>query len=216
MIKKIVFPLLCVVATVVLVWKVSADSTITIPVPEKSVSTKQVTLSFKIPPNYEPITQKTPKPRLSSKSSLILWDPNPNPKISKNDEFMAITQKFMKKGWVKGHAAQALLSAPPINKFHAVRIIQHIKDNILEIAQSPNMYRTIRKSNLTSSDIEDLRKMIMRFQTELVSYGENVKRIDKDLLMLQEQYKTAKSGVLKVIKVEGAEDGGTVVHLSVE
>jgi len=195
---------------------VNADSTITIPVPEKATRSKEVVLSLKIPPNTEAVVTKEPRPKLQSRSSLILWDSNPVPIIPVHDEFNVVLEKFNQKGWVKGHAAKTIITLKPMQKYHAVRVLQHILNNIIEIAQSPNMVRTIRKTNLVASDIEDLRRMVAKYNRELTMFGESVKKVDKDLLMLQERYKTAKSGVLKVIKVEGVEDGGTVIHLGVD
>lgn len=199
------------------VFSVNADSTITIPVPEKAAMNKQVVLSLRIPPNTDPVTQKDAKPKMESRRSLIMWDSNPTPKIPANDEFYAVARKFLDKGWVKGGAAKGILaSRHGVDKYQGVRVIQHIIDNILEIGLSPNVTRTVRKSNLVASDIEDLRRMLAKYSKELTMFGENVKKDDKDLLMLQDRYKTAKSGILKVIKVEGVEDGGTVIHLSVD
>lgn len=199
------------------VYSVNADSTITIPVPEKAAMNKQVVLSLRIPPNTDPVTQKDAKPKMESRRSLIMWNSNPTPKIPPSDEFYAVTRKFMDKGWVKGGAAKGILNmSGGVDKYHGVRVLQHIVDNVLEIGLSPNVTRTVRKSNLVASDIEDLRRMVAKFSKELTMYGENIKRVDKDLLMLQDRYKTAKSGILKVIKVEGVDDGGTVIHLAVD
>ncbi|MBF0499486.1 MAG: hypothetical protein HQM09_05110 [Candidatus Riflebacteria bacterium] len=215
--KRILIPLfLFCISIVVFAFNVSADSTITIPMPERAAADKQVTISLRIPPNTEPLTGKEPRPKVVSRSSLIVWDANPSPKIPVNDELNAIFEKFAGKGWIKGNATLAIINNRPMDKITAIRVLQHLIANILEIAQSPDMVRTIRKSNLVASDIEDLRRMIARFSKELVAYCEPVKKVDKDLLMLQERFKTAKSGVLKVIKVEGAEDGGTVIHLTVD
>ncbi|HPW60035.1 MAG TPA: hypothetical protein PLK58_15405, partial [Candidatus Rifleibacterium sp.] len=70
--------------------------------------------------------------------------------------------------------------------------------------------------NLTTSDIEDLRRLIKRFEKDLIVFGTNTKKVDKDLLMLQEKFKTSRQGILKVLRVEGADDGATVIHLSVD
>ncbi|MFZ2959271.1 MAG: hypothetical protein WA705_20485 [Candidatus Ozemobacteraceae bacterium] len=193
-----------------------ADSTITIPMPERAAADKQVTISLRIPPNTEPLTGKEPRPKVVSRSSLITWNSNPSPKIPLTDELNVIFEKFLDKGWIKGNATKAIVRCRPMDKITAVRVLQHIIGNVIEIAQSPDMVRTIRKSNLVASDIEDVRRMTARFSKELTVYGEQVKKVDKDLLMLQERFKTAKSGVLKVIKVEGVEDGGTIIHLTVD
>lgn len=195
---------------------VNADSTITIPVPEKAAIDRKVTLSLKIPPNTDPLITKKGRNKLTSRSSLVMWDNNPSPKIPITDEIYPILDRFNEKGWVKGLSAQPILKQRPIPKLFGVRLLEKLIDLILDFAQSPNMVRSIRKSNLTATDIEDLRRMTNRFAKELSMSGKNVKRVDKDLLMLQEQIKKAKAGILQVIKVEGTDDGGTVIHLNVE
>jgi len=197
-------------------YSANADSTLTIPVPEKAAKDKKITLSLRIPPNTEPITKNETPAKLSSKRSMIVWYSDPSPKLPNTDECIKIMETFNKKGWIKSYSAQAVVKMRPVDKYHAIRVLEAIVDGVLELAQSPNLTRAIRKCNLTTSDIEDLRRMIQRFSAELVMFGANPKNIDKDLLMLQERFKTARMGILKVIKVEGGEDGGTVIHLNVD
>jgi hypothetical protein len=194
---------------------VSADSTISIPVPE-SIKDKQVTISLRIPPNTEPLNRKQQKPKLSSRKSLIVWESNPSPKIAANDEIHQIFATFNKKGWVKSQAARNVIRMRPMDKYFAVRSLQHLSNNVLEIAQAPNFGRVVKKCNLTVSDIEDLRRMIKRFEIDLVRFGSNPLKLDKDLLMLQERFKKSRQGILKVLRVEGADDGSTLIHLTVD
>ncbi len=197
-------------------YTVNADSTITIPVPEKAALDKQVTLSLRIPPNTEPVTGPKEKLKMSSVRSLVKWDSNPSPKLANNDELITIVNTMLGKGWLKSYSSKNLASIRPMDKYIAVRLVEEMARSIIEIGQSPNVTRVIRKSNLTTSDIEDVRRMVQRFSTELVMFGRNPKNYDKDLLMLQERFKTAKAGILKVIRVEGVDDGSTVIHLSVD
>jgi hypothetical protein len=214
--KRHLFPLSVIgLAMMVAVLNVSADSTITIPVPDKAVSNKEITLSLRIPPNTEPLTQEKRK-KLQSRSSTIVWNANPAPKLPIADELYVVFDKFHGKGWIKGHSAKSSLVTRPITRYTAIRILEHIIDNILDFAAAPNLTRVIRKSNLVSTDIDDLRRMGARYNKELLMYGKNMKKVDKDLLMLQEQLKKAKSGILRVIKVEGVHDGSTIIHLNVD
>ncbi len=103
-----------------------------------------------------------------------------------------------------------------MDKYLAVRALQHLTNNVLEIAQAPNFGRVIKKCNLTTSDIEDLRRMIKRFERDLIRFGSNPLSLDKDLLMLQERFKKSRQGILKVLRVEGADDGSTLIHLTVD
>jgi predicted transcriptional regulator len=196
-------------------YKVGADSTITLPVPE-NIDDKQVTISLRIPPNTEPLNRKQTRPKLKSKRSLIMWESNPSPKIANNDEIHSIFNTFLRKGWVKSHSTRSVMRMRPMDKYFAVRTVQHIANSVLEIAQAPNFGRVIKKCNLTTSDIEDLRRMIKRFEKDLIIFGSNPRNLDKDLLMLQERFKKARQGILKVLRVEGADDGSTVIHLSVD
>jgi hypothetical protein len=125
-------------------------------------------------------------------------------------------KKFQDKGWVKLFTTREVLATKNLDKYMAVRVLQQVCDHVLEILQAPDVSRLVRKVNLTASDIEDLRRMVQRFQTELIMFGSNPNRVDKDLLQLQERIKNARQGILKVIKVEGVEDGGTVIHLGVD
>jgi len=79
---------------------VSADSTISIPVPA-NMRNKQVSISLRIPPNTQPLNQKKFKPKLKSRKSLIIWDSNPTPKLARNDEFHSIVKTFLKKVGLK-------------------------------------------------------------------------------------------------------------------
>ncbi len=195
--------------------KASADSTITIPVPE-SYKDKQVTISLRIPPNTQPLNRKQARPKLKSRKSLIVWHNNPSPKIDAKDEIHGIFKTFLKKGWVKNTISREIIRMRPMEKYYAVRLLQHITSNVIEIGQAPNFSRVVRKCNLTTSDIEDLRRMLKRFEKELVIFGSNPKNLDRDLLMLQERFKKSRQGILKVLRVEGADDGSTLIHLSVD
>lgn len=210
----IMLSFICIcIAAVVFGISVQADSTITLPVPEKQ---KDFTISIRVPPKTEPVTQTEDRLKLKSKRSLIVWNGNPSPKLDDNDEFYNFLDTFKKKGFVKSYSANAMAKVKPMDKYYAVRLLQNIVESVLEFAQVPDLTRAIRKSPLTASDIEDLRRMINRFNKDLRVFGIHGTKWDKDLLMLQERFKTARQGVLKVIKVEGVEDGGTIIHLSVD
>ena len=195
---------------------VQADSTISIPVPHDVERGKQVTLSLRIPPHTEPVTRKITKPKLASRNSLIIWNGNPSPKLPKNDEFFGIMNRFQKKGWIKSYSTRAVLNMRPLDKIYALRALEKLNESVIEIAQAPNFTRLLRTVNLTTSDIQDLRRLNKRFESELFRWGNNTKAIDKDLLMLQERMKKARQGILKVIRVEGEGDGSTVIHLTVD
>ena len=199
----------------VFAWNVSADSTLSIPLPDKAMQSKEVTLTLRIPPNTQPVT-KGAKLKMVSRNALYTWDANPVPNMANSDELLEVLRKFDEKGWVKGMSRRTLVKMRPMTKYHGITLIQHVVNNILEIGQSPNVVRTIRKSNLQASDIEDLRRMVAKYSADLKVFNMNVTKEDKDLLMLQEQYKTAKSGIMKVIKVEGMGDGSTVIQLHME
>jgi hypothetical protein len=199
----------------VFTFSVSADSTITIPVPE-DIKDKQVTLSLRIPPNTEPLKRDQSKPALSSKRSLIIWNSNPSPKIPNNDELHAVFNNFLRKGWMKNHSSRTLARVRPMDRYYGIRLLQHVIENVVEIGLAPNFGQVIKTCNLTVSDIEDLRRMIKRFDKDLIMFGTNVTKTDKDLLMLQERFKKARQGILKVLRVEGGDDGDTIIHLSVE
>lgn len=206
---------LMVVLAGVFTYSVSADSTISIPVPE-SMKDKQVTISLRIPPNTEPLNRKMEKPKVASKRSLIVWESNPSPKIDRNDEIHRIFATFDKKGWIKSNAARMAMQRRPMDKYFAVRTLQHICESVIEIAQAPNFGRVVKKVNLTTSDIEDLRRMVKRFEQQMIMFGSAPTKIDKDLLMLQERFKKSRQGILKVLRVEGADDGSTLIHLTVD
>lgn len=199
----------------VFTFSVHADSTISIPMPQ-DIKDKQVTISLRIPPNTEPLNRDQSRPKLSSKGSMIVWNSNPSPKLADNDEIHPIFMTFLQKGWVKNQTSRGLVRMRPMDKFYAIRLIQHISESVIEIGQAPNFGQVIKKCNLSTSDIEDLRRMIKRFDKDLITFGTNVKKVDKDLLMLQERFKISRQGILKVIRVEGGDDGGTVIHLSVD
>ena len=196
-------------------YSVSADSTITIPVPQE-IRDKQVTLSLRIPPNTEPLTRDQSRPKLNSKKSMIVWNSNPSPKLADNDEAHTIFNTFLQKGWVKTQTSRGVVRMRPMDKYYAIRLVQHISESVIEIAQAPNFGQIVKKCNLTTSDIEDLRRLIKRFEKDLIVFGTNTKKVDNDLLMLQEKFKTSRQGILKVLRVEGADDGATVIHLSVD
>ncbi|PKL40322.1 MAG: hypothetical protein CVV41_19870 [Candidatus Riflebacteria bacterium HGW-Riflebacteria-1] len=196
-------------------YSVSADSTISIPMPQ-DIKDKQVTISLRIPPNTEPLKRDQSRPTMTSRRSLIHWNSNPSPKIPDTDEIHAIFNNFLRKGWVKNQTARNIVRMRPMDKYYGVRLLQHITDNVTEIGLAPNFGQVVKRCNLTVSDIEDLRRMLKRFEKDLILFGHNVAKIDKDLLTLQERFKQSRQGILKVLRVEGGEDGGTVIHLSVD
>ncbi|NLI78500.1 MAG: hypothetical protein GX442_18930 [Candidatus Riflebacteria bacterium] len=200
----------------VFAYTAQADSTLTIPVPEEAARNKKVTLTLRIPPKTEPLTIQDKPVKMASKRSLIIWNSNPLPPLSKQDEFKTIMQKFQDKGWIKLFTSREVLAVGKVDKYLAVRVLEQVCDSVLEILQAPDVSRLVRKVNLDATDIEDLRRLVQRFGTELVMFGNNPTKIDKDLLQLQERIKNARQGILKVIKVEGIEDGGTVIHLGVD
>lgn len=204
-----------VVLAGVFTYSVKADSTISIPMPQ-DIKDKQVTISLRIPPNTEPLTRNQAKPKISSKRSMVVWNDNPSPKLPNNDEAYGIFNNFLKKGWVKSVAAKGIVRMRPMDKFYAVRLLQHIAENVIEIGMAPNFHQIVKKCNLTTSDIEDLRRMVKRFEKDMITFGTNTKKVDKDLLVLQEGFKKARQGILRVLRVEGGDDGGTVIHLSVD
>ena len=194
--------------------RVKADSTITIPVPEGQ---KSFSLSIKVPPKIQPMTQKDDRLKIESrKRSRIIWNADPSPKLQNDDEFLTVMGTFNKKGWVKSRAAQAIARMRPMDKYRGIRLLQHVTNNVLELAHSTNLTRTIRKANLEATDIEDLRRMINRFSSNLRTFGSNPDRYERDLLLLQERFATARQGILKVIRVEEAEDGETLIHLRLD
>ncbi|EKD83485.1 MAG: hypothetical protein ACD_39C00643G0002, partial [uncultured bacterium] len=168
----------------VFTYSVSADSTISIPMPE-DIKDKQVTISLRIPPNTEPLKRDQTKPTMTSRRSLIIWNSNPSPKIAKNDEIHDVFKNFLRKGWIKNQTARNIVSMNPMDKYYAVRLLQHITDNVTEIGLAPNFGQVVKRCNLTVSDVEDLRRMIKRFEKDLILFGHNVTKIDKDLLTLQ-------------------------------
>jgi hypothetical protein len=204
-----------IILAAVFAFSVNADSTITIPVPDKVAQDKKVTLSLRIPPNTEALTQK-PMPKLKSRSSLIVWNNNPTPKVPVNDEVYEIMERFLSKGWIKGLGPRNLAKKRPLDRIYVIRVLEEVVNNVLEVAQAPNIIRKIRTLNLQATDVEDLRRMLAKYNKDFFMFGMNTKKVDQDLLMFQEKIKTAKTGVLKVIKVEGTADGSTIIHLNVD
>lgn len=204
------------VLALIFAYSVQADSTITIPVPKEAAMNKKVTLSLRIPPRTEPLTIEDKPVKMESKRSLIMWNSKPLPLITKNDEYFPIVQTFVDKGWVKSESARETFKVSKMDKYMAVQILDSIVTSVLEILESRDVSRLVRKVNLNASDIEDLRRLVQRFNVEFIMYGLNPTKYDKDLLQLQERIKNARQGILKVIKVEGVEDGGTIIHLGVE
>lgn len=209
-----IFGVIVVVACVFAI-TANADSTITIPVP-KGASGREFTLSLRIPPDTKPVPQQQKPPKVLSRSNLIFWNDKPLPVLEKNDEFIDILKRFSEKGWVKNRIHRTVLSTPPISKTHAISMLQAVCHDVVEIIMAPSFGQIVEKVNLTPTDIEDLRRMVARFKDEFVKFGSNPFNIDKDLLTLQEYLKKSnKTGLLKVIKVEGQNDGSTVIHLKV-
>ena len=192
---------------------VNADSTITLPVTDS----RQFKLILRIPPDTEPLTREQRNKPLLKKNRIGVWYDKPFLALDGNDEMIKICRRYMDKGWVKILSDRAILRNKSIPLFLAIRIMMNIIENIIEIGKIPNLQRAIKRCNLTVSDIEDIRRMLKRFENEVVMFGGNPNNLDKDLLVIQESFKEArKEGILKVIKVEGKDDGSTLIHLSVE
>ena len=210
------FGILCVLAAI-FSFTASADSTITIPIEvPKDYPDRKVTMSLKIPAQTEPLTRKDQlKPAIAT-NRIIIWDSKPVPVIANDDELISVFNNMRRKGWVKTFSAKSVLDNKPIGKYHAIQVLLHICENIIEIGKSKNFNNIIKKVNLTPSDVEDVRRMVKRFEREFVLYGANPKKIDKDLLLIQERLKKNSEGILRVIKVEGTEDGTTLIHMRID
>ena len=208
------FGILCVLAGI-FSFSANADSTITIPIP-KDYPDRKVTLSLRIPAQTEPLTRKEQlKPAITT-NRIIVWNSQPSPKLANDDEIHAIFARMNKKGWVKTLSNQAAVRMRPLEKYYAMQLLIHICNNIIELGQAPNFNNIVKRVNLTSSDVEDVRRMIKRFEKDVVLFGANPKKMDKDLLIIQERLKKNTQGILRVIKVEGTEDGATVIHMTVD
>lgn len=208
------FGILCVLAGI-FSFSANADSTITIPIP-KDYPDRKVTLSLRIPAQTEPLTRKEQlKPAITT-NRIIVWNSQPSPKLANDDEIHAIFARMNKKGWVKTLSNQAAVRMRPLEKYYAMQLLIHICNNIIELGQAPNFNNIVKRVNLTSSDVEDVRRMLKRFERDVVLFGANPKKMDKDLLIIQERLKKNTQGILRVIKVEGTEDGATVIHMTVD
>ncbi len=208
------FGILCILAGI-FSFSANADSTITIPIP-KDYPDRKVTLSLRIPAQTEPLTRKEQaKPAIAS-NRIIVWDSQPFPKLSNDDEIHAIFANMDKKGWVKSMGLRSCVRMRPLEKYYALQILCHIANNIVELGQARNFNNVVKKVNLTSSDIEDVRRMLKRYEKDIILLGYNYVKLDKDLLIIQERLKKNNQGILKVIRVEGTEDGATVIHMTVD
>lgn len=208
------FGILCVLAGI-FSFSANADSTITIPIP-KDYPDRKVTLSLRIPAQTEPLTRKEQlKPAITS-NRIIVWNSQPSPRLSNDDEIHAIFANMDKKGWVRTLSNQAAVRMRPLEKYYAIQLLLHICNNIIEFGQSPNFNNSVKRVKLTSSDVEDVRRMLKRFERDAILFGANPKKMDKDLLIIQERLKKNTKGILKVIKVEGTEDGATIIHMTVD
>ncbi len=208
------FGILCVLAGI-FSFSANADSTITIPIP-KDYPDRKVTLSLRIPAQTEPLTRKEQlKPAITS-NRIIVWNSQPSPKLANDDEIHAVFARMEKKGWVKTLSNHAAVRMRPLEKYYAIQLLIHICNNVIEFGQSPNFNNSVKRVNLTSSDVEDLRRMLKRFERDVVLFCANPQKMDKDLLIIQERLKKNTKGILKVIRVEGTEDGATVIHMTVD
>lgn len=193
----------------------NADSTITIPIP-KDYPDRNVTLSLRIPAQTEPLTRKEQMKPAISNNRIYVWNSNPTPKLSNDDEVHAIFANMNKKGWVKSGTNKANIRRRPLDRYYAVRVLMHICENIIEVGKARNFDNAIRHVNLTASDVEDVRRLLKRFEKDVVLFSGNPAKMDKDLLIIQERLKKINQGILRVIRVEGTDDGATVIHMTVD
>ena len=209
------FFLLCILAGI-FSFSANADSTITIPIPKNNPDRK-VTLSLKIPAKTEPLNRKEDtKPALPT-NRIIMWNANPIEKIDKDDEFIEILTRMRKKGWLRNEASKVALNEKKVDKYRGVLALSDVCNNIIKIGKANNTNKILKKVNLTESDLEDVRRMVKRFEKEYILYGENPVKIDKDLFVIQERIKkNQQQGILKVIKVEGTDEGATIIHMTVD
>ncbi len=208
------FGILCILAGI-FSFSANADSTITIPIP-KDYPDRKVTLSLRIPAQTEPLTRKEQlKPAVTS-NRIIVWNSQPSPKIANDDEIHAIFDRMDRKGWVRTLSNRTAVRMRPLEKYYALQVLIHICNNIIEFGQSSNFNNAVKRVKLTSSDVEDVRRMLKRYERDIILFGANTVKMDKDLLIIQERLKKNTQGILKVIKVEGTEDGATIIHMTVD
>ncbi len=210
------FGILCLLAGI-FSFTANADSTITIPIQvPKNYPDRNVKLQLRIPPSAEPLTRKEQAKPAINANRIIIWNSNPAPNIANNDELYSIFGRMYRKGWIKGLSARNAYRSRPIDKYHALQILLNICDSIIELGQAPNFTKAVKKVNLTASDIEDVRRMIKRFEKDLYLFGALPHNLDRDLLTIQELLKKNSEGILRVIKVEGMPDGATIIHMTVD
>ena len=208
------FGILCVLAGI-FSFSANADSTITIPIP-KDYPDRKVTLSLRIPAQTEPLTRNEQLKPAIAQNRIIVWNSQPAVKLANDDEIHAIFARMNKKGWVRTLSNQSSVRMRPLEKYYAIQLLIHICNNIIEFGQSSNFNNAVKRVNLTSSDVEDVRRMLKRFERDIMLFGANPKKMDKDLLIIQERLKKNTHGILKVIRVEGTEDGATIIHMTVD
>lgn len=195
----------------------SADSTISIPVdiPVNNPD-RNVTLSLKIPANTQPLTRKEQMQPAIQSNRIHIWNSTPLVRLSNDDEIHGIFSNLNRKGWVKSNLTRHAISLRPVEKCFAVRSLIDISNNVVDIGRAKNFNQAVKKVNLTASDVEDLRRMVKRFEIDIVMFGGNPKKLDKDLLVIQESLRKQRQNILKVLKVEGNDDGSTIIHMTID
>lgn len=188
----------------------SADSTVTIPVPDTVANeSKNLVLTITVPTSLEKTYQPVaPKPEDKPKKNNFnkYFDLNPFPNMV-NDEEVAVLRRFVNKGVIEDISAVSVKRNFVANNYEMGRSLASVINMALRSAPDQ-----LARAGVTRSDILDLLKVFDNYTKELRMFNIGMK--DRERLSKLSNKLSFTDGEVKVIKVETDDIGSTVIHLT--
>jgi hypothetical protein len=174
---------------------------------------KEMTLTLKVPEKLEPIQTRVE----ARKNYFPYWDRHPLVQVDPKDEAYEILRNFAKKKLIKGAVVKTLLvRGKPIEKYFLVDVVTEVVRNLISMKNSSDYERFMRKTGLLATEVDDLMRLMDRYEKELTWKGISVKKTRELMSTVMNDLKETQRGIVKVVRVEGQKDGSTVLHLVLE
>ncbi len=188
----------------------SADSTVTIPVPDSVANeSKNLVLTITVPTSLEKTYQPVaPKPEDKPKKNNFgkYFDLNPFPNMVNNEE-VAVLRRFVNKGVVEDISALSVKKNFVANNYEMGRSLASIVNMALRSAPVQ-----LARVGVTRTDVLDLLKVFDNYTKELKMF--NIGAKERERLSKLSNKLSFTDGEVKVIKVETNDIGSTVIHLT--
>ena len=195
---------------------VLADSVLTLPVPEEIFvegpdfnDVAHMVLRVSIPPKQEQPAPTIEKP----KQGFDYFDFNPFPKVSKKEKDLIrrLSRTGLNSGmFTPGDMNLMIKAGFMTNQYEFLRAAALILKNFLNLSDKD----VLKRLRLSRKNLEDLEKLTNDYKSELEKRMVSTSQIKEKIAHVRRLLEL-NTGVARVIKVENAENGDTLIHFMV-